>query len=381
MFSIFSAVNPVAFEIGNLEIRWYGIVIVLGMIMGLAYACRQAKVINLDVDDAIELFLWIVPLAVVCARLLYVFVRPDEYFTKEIWSDFGKGFVNMIAIWEGGLTIIGGILGGIVGGIFFTLRHRKTVNFGNVADIVIVPLLTGQIVGRLGNFFNQEAFGIPIDNPSLQTFPFAVYIDNPSGVGDKHFELVQEALDKGQELFGERAYWFAATFFYEMVWNFIGVVFCYIVWKKGSTKKYPGLLLIFYLFWYCLGRAWIDSIRMDGLLVTQIACGIVAPLALLAMVGYVLLRNSQLSYRRIRALKEANELNGAQLTVYDVKNYERIGKIMKNDKNPLRIFYGMKKPYLDVNFDELDYYHVPKDYKKIFKDAKQLEYGLRPLEK
>lgn len=368
---LFLAVNPVAFEIGNLSVRWYGIVIVLGMIIGLLYACRQAHVIKLSFDDAIELFLWIVPLAVVCARLLYVFVRPDEYFSKEQWEDFGKGFLNMIAVWQGGLTIIGGILGGIVGGIFFTIRHRKEVNFGNVADIVIVPLLTGQIVGRLGNFFNQEAFGIPIDNPSLQTFPFAVYIDNPSGVGEEHWAIVQEALNKGGG-----AYWFAATFFYEMVWNTIGLFICYALWKKDSTKKYPGLLLIFYLFWYCLGRAWIDSIRMDGLLVTQIACGIVAPLALLAMIGYVLLRNSQLSYRRIRALKEANELCGAQLTEYDVKNYKRIGKIMANEKNPLRIFYGVKNEYLDVNFEELDYYHVPKDYKKILKNAKNEEYVL-----
>ncbi len=373
---LFSSVNPVAFEIGNLSVRWYGIVIVFGMIIGLLYACRQARVIGLSADDAIELFLWVVPLAVVFARLLYVIVRPSEYFSADQWEDFGKGFVNMIAVWEGGLTIIGGILGGILGGIFFTLRHKKEVNFGNVADIVIVPLLTGQIVGRLGNFFNQEAFGIPIDNPSLQTFPFAVYIDQPSGVGDKHWSQVYDAITKGGG-----GYWFAATFFYEMVWNFIGVVFCYIVWKKGSTKKYPGLLLIFYLFWYCFGRAWIDSIRMDGLLVTQIACGIIAPLALAAMIGYVLLRNSQLSYRRIRSLKEANELEGAQLTVYDVKNYKRIGKIMANEKNPLRVFYGVKNEYLEVDFDALDYYHVPKDYKKIFKAAKNLEYGLRPLEK
>ncbi|MBR4800942.1 MAG: prolipoprotein diacylglyceryl transferase [Clostridia bacterium] len=373
---LFSAVNPVAFEIGNLSVRWYGIVIVLGMIIGLAYACRQSHVIKLTIDDTIELFLWIVPLAVVFARLLYVIVRPSAYFAPELWEDFGKGFINMIAVWEGGLTIIGGILGGILGGIFFTIRHRKQINFGNVADIVIVPLLTGQIVGRLGNFFNQEAFGIPIDNPHLQTFPFAVYIDSPSGVETKHQAVVDAALDRGQELFGERAYWFAATFFYEMVWNTIGLFICYAFWKKGSTKKYPGLLLIFYMFWYALGRAWIDSIRMDGLLVTQIACGIVAPLGLIAMICYVLLRNSQLSYRRIRALKEANELGGAMLTEFDVKNYVRIGNILKNEKNPLRILYGAKKPYLDVDFDSLDYYHVPKDYKKIFKNAKNEVYVL-----
>lgn len=369
MLSIFSAVNPVAFEIGNLSVRWYGIVIVTGMIVGLLYACRQARVIKLSVDDAIELFLWVVPLAVVFARLLYVFVRPSEYFAPEQWEDFGKGLLNMIAVWEGGLTIIGGILGGILGGIFFTLRHKKQINFGNVADLVIVPLLTGQIVGRLGNFFNQEAFGIPIDNPRLQTFPFAVYIDQPSGVGEEHWSVVQEALDRGNG-----GYWFAATFFYEMVWNTIGLFICYAFWKKGSTKKYPGLLLIFYLFWYALGRAWIDAIRMDGKVITQIACGIVAPLALLAMVGYVLLRNSQVAYRRVRELQENGTLSGAQLTEYEVKNYQRIGKIMANEKNPLRIFYGVKKEYLAVNFDETDYYHVPKNYKKIFKDAKQLEY-------
>ena len=94
------------------------------------------------------------------------------------------------------------------------------------------------------------------------------------------------------------------------------------------------------------------------------------------MICYVLLANSRESYLRIRSLQESGNLTGAQLTVYDVANYKRLEKIIKNEKNPLRLLYSPKQPYLDVDFDELDYYHVPKDYKKIFKDAKNLEYSL-----
>src|SRR5699024_6857046 len=131
---------------------------------------------------------WLIPRAIILGRLFYVLPRPDVYFPIESWDDF----VDMIAVWDGGITIIGGIfggiigaiifLGGIIGAIIFSVRMRKKCTFGNVVELVIVPLLTGQIIGRIGNFINQEAFGIHIADPRFQHFPFAVYIDRPSGV-------------------------------------------------------------------------------------------------------------------------------------------------------------------------------------------------------
>lgn len=348
-----------AFSIGSIEVKWYALFIVFAMIIGLAYVCAQCKKINLNTDDAIELFLWIIPLAIVFARVLYIIPgRVKEYFPWNGWNDF----VRFIAIWEGGLTIIGGILGGILGGVIFTVRHRKKCNFGNVADLVVVPLLAGQIIGRLGNYVNQEAFGIPITNESFQCFPFGVYITRPSGVSDK-FKPIVNAHTPG---------WFCATFFYEMVWNAIGLAFCVAFWRKGRDKKYPGFMLIFYFFWYMLGRFWLEFLRMDAVPVTKVLCGAVAPIAVIIGALYVLACDSTSAYKRVRGLALSGELKGAALTEYDVKNYLFVGKVLANAKNPLKLIYA-KGEFVKVDFDELDYYHVPKHYRRRFKELKNSE--------
>lgn len=354
-----------AFSIGSLEVKWYALFIVTAMIIGLAYVCVECKKIKLNADDAVELFLWIIPLAIVFARLLYIIPgRVDEYFPWNSWDDF----VHFIAIWEGGLTIIGGLVGGVLGGIFFTIRHRKQCNFGNVADLVVVPLLTGQIIGRLGNFVNQEAFGKPILDERFQFFPFGVYIDRPSGVSDK-FRPIVDANTPG---------WFCATFFYEMVWNTIGLVFCLIFWKKGKNQKYPGFMLIFYLFWYMLGRLWLEFLRMDAVPVTKVLCGIVAPIALIVGVLYILACDSKEAYKRVRAIAERGLQANDALTDYDIKNYNFVGKVLANKKNPLRLIYA-KGEYITLHFDEAEFYRVPKGYRRRFKDITKVESYIRQV--
>lgn len=230
-----------AFRIGSLSVEWYGLIIVIGMIVGLAYACWQSKKVGLTPDDIIELFLWLIPLAIVFARLLYVLPRFDEYFGNNGLQGWEK-FVNIIAIWKGGITIIGGLLGGLIGAVFFSLRHKKQTNFLNVVDLVVVPVFLGQIIGRWGNFVNQEAFGLPITNKALQFFPFGVYITDPSGVSGDFKTIVDRHIRAGGG-----GNWFCATFFYEGVWNAIGVAIAVALWRKDYQKKYPGILMIFYL--------------------------------------------------------------------------------------------------------------------------------------
>ncbi len=369
----------VAFKIGSLEVRWYGLIIVTAMLLALIYACLQAKKIGLKADDVVELFLWIIPIAIIFARIFYIFPgRIDEYFPWNSWDDF----VDAIAIWDGGITIIGGILGGIIGGIFFTLRHKKQTNFLKTADLVAVPLIMAQVMGRLGNFVNQEAFGLPITDPRFQTFPFGVYITNPSGVSDKFQALVAENTPG----------WFCATFFYEQVWNLIGGIMMFIFWQKGRNKKYPGLMIMFYLFWYFLGRLWLEFLRIDAVDVTKVACGVVIPIALLLGTLYVIYCNSRQSYAYLQgliaeemekqrksktyldqvaeALREnliaEGKLEGAPLTQFDIKNYIFIGKVLASGKNPLKILYR-KGEYSAVDFEALDYYHVPTHYRSRMK--------------
>lgn len=303
--NLLSAINKIAFTIGDLEVAWYGIIIVIGMIAGLTIICFECKRVNLNVDDAVELFLWVIPLAVVFCRVFYVGARPDVYFPVESWSDF----VDLIAIWDGGITIIGGLVGGLIGASIFAYRMRRKCNFGNVVDLIVVPLLTGQIIGRLGNFVNQEAFGIPISDSRLQTFPFAVWIDQPQGVEPEYHDLVYSNVPG----------WFAATFFYEMVWNFIGACIFFAIWRKN--KRFPGILGFCYFFWYFLGRAWLESLRIDAVPVTQVACIVVVPVALLLGAAYILVCMSRQSFRKVNNAVKDGRLGITELDSFDVANY------------------------------------------------------------
>lgn len=381
IFSILSTASDpkVAFEIGNVSVQWYAIFIVIGMVLGLLYACWQAKKIGITSDDAVELFLWLIPLAIIFARLLYVIPRADEYFGDNGLSGWDK-FVNVFAIWNGGITIIGGLVGGLIGAIFFTLRHKKQTNYLNVIDLVVVPVLIGQIIGRWGNFVNQEAFGLPITNEALQFFPFGVYITDPSGVSGEFLKIVRDHVASGGG-----GNWFCATFFYEGVWNTIGAIMCVVLWKKDYQKKYPGILMIFYLFWYCIGRYWLEFLRMDAVPITKTACLIVAILALVVGILYILARNSQLSYRKVRVLVSNGALNGAILTEHEVKNYTLVGKFFEKANNDsqkagdkisaffnrlvVKICYSRKEQadYLPADFEGADFYLAPKDYKRRFK--------------
>ena len=321
-----SAIDKIAFSIGNLHVAWYGIIIVIGMILGLLILCYQCKRVNLATEDAIELFLWVIPLAIVFGRLLYVLVRPEDYMPVESWDDF----VDFIAVWDGGITIIGGILGGIIGAGIFAFRMRKKCNFGNVVDITILPLLTGQIVGRLGNFINQEAFGLPITDPRFQTFPFAVWIDNPSGVEPEYHDIV----------YGNVPGWFAATFFYEMVWNFIGAVIMFAILRKN--KRFPGLLGFCYFFWYFLGRSFMESLRIDAVPITQIACFVLIPVSLLLGAAYVLWCLSRQSFRAVNSAVLGGELAYTELNKFDIANYVFVTRLIGKHGKVARL-YGVEE--------------------------------------
>ncbi len=311
MTNLLSAIDRIAFRIGEVEVAWYGILIVLGMLTGLCILLSQCKRIKLTIDDGIEFFLWVIPIAVIMARLLFVAVRPEYYFNPEYWAyDSTAAFIDMIAIWDGGITIIGGILGGLIGVVIFAIRKRGKANFGQVIDLIVTPLLVGQLFGRVGNFINQEAFGKPASMLGIpEKFPFAIYIDNPSGVASEYRDIV----------YSNTPGWFAATFFYEMCWNAVGAAFAFFVWRKN--KKYPGILAFFYFFWYFLGRGLLEFVRIDAVPVTQIACFVLVPVALMLGVAYILLRENQLSFKKINTAFVNGSLESETFTNWEINNY------------------------------------------------------------
>ena len=331
MTNLLSAIDRIAFRIGSVEVAWYGILIVLGMLTGLLIVLSQCKRINLNFDDAVEFFLWVIPLAVVMARLLYVMVRPEEYFNSADWKENSTdAFVNMIAIWDGGITIIGGILGGLVGVILFWIRKRKKANFGQLVDLVVPALLVGQLFGRVGNFINQEAFGKPASMLGIpEKFPFSVYIDNPSGVEPEYHDLV----------YSNTPGWFAATFFYEMCWNAIGAAIAFVVWRKN--KRYPGILAFFYFFWYFLGRGLLEYVRIDAVPVTQIACFVVVPFAVVLAGAFILACENHMAFKKINNAMKDGIFGDVYFSNWEVKNYLVSVKIIEKCGKVARKFYGI----------------------------------------
>lgn len=187
------------FTIFGLNVKFYGITMASAMLIGILLACKNAKERNLKSDDIFTLALYILPLAVIGARLLYV-MGADHPYT----------FVEVFKIWEGGMSIYGGIIGGAVGIALFCIIHKK--NFLDIADVVVVSLILGQAIGRWGNFFNQEVYGHLVTDPAWQWFPFAVLLDN-----------------------GE---WHLALFFYEFIINLIIFALLFVLLKKVKTKGY-----------------------------------------------------------------------------------------------------------------------------------------------
>lgn len=187
-------VERIAFTLfGKFDVAWYGIIITCAMLIGLAVAVVLAKRMNVTSDDLLELFLIAIPLAVVGARLGFVFAHFERFFLVDNFT--WDSFVDIIAIWDGGLTIMTGAPAGILGGLIWC-KWRK-VSFWKLADTVICVLLLSQALGRWGNFCNQELYGLAVENPSLQFFPYAVYIASEGG-------------------------FYQATFFYEFIADLIG---------------------------------------------------------------------------------------------------------------------------------------------------------------
>jgi phosphatidylglycerol:prolipoprotein diacylglycerol transferase len=240
------------FGIDGWNIAWYGVIIASGMVLAIllaAYRCRQT---GFDKDKLFDLMLIIIPVAVICARAYYVAFE---------WEDYRGSFLDMIAVWKGGLAIYGGVIGGIV--VAFNFCRVKKLSFMQLPDTLMPSLVLGQAIGRWGNFVNQEAFGNLITDPKLQFFPYGVYID----------------------ALGE---WHQATFFYESVLNIVLLILMLCLYRKF---KKVGYLLPMYMIGYGLIRFLVEGLRTDslylipGIRVSQALSLILIPLGIVLLLS------------------------------------------------------------------------------------------------
>ena len=156
--------NP-GIKIGDFTVTYYALCIVCGMLVAFGIITVLFKRRNMSTDLFLTFFCICLPIAIVCTRLFYCITDGMPITEWFAWE----------SIRNGGLSIVGGILGGLIS--VFTLSIIKKVNFFRVGDCVVVGLLVAQAIGRWGNFFNQEVYGMEVTNPSLQFFPIAVYIE------------------------------------------------------------------------------------------------------------------------------------------------------------------------------------------------------------
>ena len=258
-------------------VPWYGLLIVLGAGLAIWLADREAARLSLPKDTIIDLALWALPLGILGARLYYVF------FT---WEEYRSHPVSILYLWEGGLAIYGGIIAGIA--VVFVFAKKRRISPWLLLDILAPGVALAQAIGRWGNFFNQEAYGIPFPErlSFLAFFPLAVTIQEPSG-----------------------PVLHIATFFLESFWNVC--VFLFLIRGRRTFFRKTGDTFLFYLLFYGAGRLWIENLRMDSLyLSSSVRISQLVSLLLASVSSLVLLR-PYWSFRQGKTWGRAGLLLGA----------------------------------------------------------------------
>lgn len=221
--------NPVAFTILGLSIRWYGILIASGMLIGIILANFTSKIKNINYDELFNMILIALPLAIIGARLYYD-IFNFSYYEKNLMEIFNTR--------QGGLAIHGGVIVGLISAYLYA--YHKKLNFWKYADVAAPSIIIAQAIGRWGNFINQEAHGGPVSQAFISHFPS--FIQNGMFIDGTYYH---------------------PTFLYESIWDILVFIILLTLLKK--TKK-TGLIIFTYIGLYSIGRFFIEGLRTDSLM-------------------------------------------------------------------------------------------------------------------
>lgn len=221
-----------SFELGPIRVHFYALFILLGIALAIWIGSRRFKQRGGQAGMILDIALWAVPFGIVGGRIFHVLTHWDYYFYA------GADLTKVFAVWEGGLAIFGALLLGSVGA--FIGARTAGIKFLAFADAIAPGVLVAQAIGRIGNYFNNELFGLPTTLPwglEISTANPAYPAGLPAGV------------------------LFHPTFLYELIWNLMG--FAVLIWLDRKLKLRWGQMFAAYLITYSIGRAFIESIRID----------------------------------------------------------------------------------------------------------------------
>ncbi|MFC5338123.1 prolipoprotein diacylglyceryl transferase [Leucobacter denitrificans] len=285
------------FQIGPLTIHLYALWIILGIVLAAIWTSRRLTRRGGENGVVFDFVVWSVLLGIIGARLYHVVTHWGDYFVpgKQWWNPFEENAIWNI--WDGGIAIFGALLGGAIGVL---IASRLTgVRFLSFADALVPGLMLAQAFGRLGNYFNHELFGGPT------TLPWGLEIESTNPA----FPI---GLPAGTL--------FHPTFLYEIIWSLAGIVVLLALEKKLHLRW--GRLFALYLVWYGIGRAIIESMRVDpSLLFLGLRTNVLA--ALLAIVLGIIIYIVQ-TKRHV----------GREISVYLPGRRNPIDSVLENTADP-----------------------------------------------
>ena len=254
-------INPVAFSLGPVTVRWYGLLIATAMLIAAVGGCKMMRKAGINEDDFLTIFMVTIVAAILGARIYYVIFELPYYIQHPD---------EIIAIWHGGLAVHGGLLAGVAS-IYLGCRHYK-ISFWQFTDILAPFMILGQAIGRWGNFFNQEAYGYEVDPAAV---PWAMWIDGAY----RH-----------------------PTFLYESCWDLL--VFFVLLWLARQAWVRRGEIALGYLMLYSMGRVVVEGFRTDSLMLGPLRMAQVMSLVLFVGALLVLLYRRKTGKAELRTGKE-----------------------------------------------------------------------------
>lgn len=256
---VFNYIDPVAFNLGPLSVRWYGIIIAVGILLGYFVAQRALVKAGLHKDTLVDIIFY---------SALFGFIAARIYFVIFQWPYYVENPSEIIKIWHGGIAIHGGLIGGFIAGVI--VCKVKNLNPFQIGDIVAPSIILAQGIGRWGNFMNHEAHGGPVSRAFLERLHLPNFI-------------IENMYINGQ--------YYHPTFLYESIWDVAGFIILVNIRKHLKL----GETFFLYLTWYSIGRFFIEGLRTDSLMLTSNI-----RVAQLVSILLILISISLIVYRRIK---------------------------------------------------------------------------------